>query len=67
MAQSTRGSGKMVYLMEEASVSIPIEVVMRDDGRMDSLTGLEKKKIVMALFMMVIGSMERHREKAKSN
>jgi hypothetical protein len=40
---------------------------MMDDGRMDNHMDLVKKKIRMALIMMVIGSTERLKEKDLRN
>ena len=57
----------MVYHMEKENVFMLMEVIMMEDGRTDSHMDLEKKQILINLFMMVIGLMERHKEKALSN
>jgi hypothetical protein len=67
LAQSTKENGKMVYRMEKVDVFMSMEVFMMDDGRMDSHMDLVKKKIRTALIMMVIGSMEKLKEKVLRN
>jgi len=67
MAQSIKENGKMVYRMEKVDVYMSMEVFMMDDGRTDSHTDLVKKKIWTALIMMVIGSMEKLKEKVLRN
>ncbi len=67
MAQNTRENGRMVYRMEKVDVFMSTEVFMMDDGRMDNHMDLVKKKIRMALIMMVIGSTERLKEKDLRN
>jgi len=67
MAQSIKENGKMVYRMEKVDVYMSMEVFMMDDGRMDSRMDLVKKKIWTALIMMVIGSMEKLKEKVLRN
>ena len=57
----------MVCHMEKADVFMLMEVLMMDDGKTDSLMDLARRKTLMALIMMGIGSMVRRMEKVLRN
>jgi hypothetical protein len=67
MVQSIKENGKMVCHMEKADVFMLMEVLMMDDGKTDSLMDLARRKTLMALIMMGIGSMVRRMEKVLRN
>ncbi len=67
MVQSIKENGKMVCHMEKADVFMLMEVLTMEDGKMDSLMDLARKKTLMALIMMGIGSMVRRMEKVLRN
>ena len=67
MVQSIKENGKMVCHMEKADVFMLMEVLTMEDGKMDSLMDLARRKTLMALIMMGIGSMVRRMEKVLRN